>query len=34
LSISQSQHLQQVDFLALRQHYIKKYEAALNNLGT
>jgi hypothetical protein len=33
LSSSQSQHLQQVDFLASRQHYIKKYEAALNKLG-
>jgi hypothetical protein len=33
LSSSQSQHLQEVDFLASRQHYIKKYEAALNKLG-
>jgi hypothetical protein len=33
LSSSQSQHLQQVDFLASRQHYINKYEAALNKLG-
>jgi hypothetical protein len=33
LRSSQSQHLQQVDLLASRQHYIRKCEAALNELG-